>query len=58
MKRQTVFTRATLVAGIVVFAVLMAMRTEVATGWGRALLAGSAFAILAMVLTHARNRNW
>lgn len=57
MKRQTVFTGGMLAVAIVVFALLMAMRAEFSMGWTRALIAGIAFGVLAVVLGHLRKRN-
>lgn len=57
MKRQTVFTGTTLVTGIVVFALLMAIRAEFSMGWARMLIAGIAFGVLAVVLGQVRKRS-
>lgn len=57
MKQQTVFTGATLATGIVVFALLMAMRAEFSMGWARAIIAGIAFGVLAVVLGYVSKRS-
>ncbi len=54
-RRQQLVTGAKIAAGIVGFAVLMAVRTEVALGWLRVLMAALAFGILAFVLLQARH---
>jgi hypothetical protein len=57
MNRQTLITGAELVGGILVCAVLLAIRTALAEPWARALVAALAFAIFAAVLVHARSRS-
>ncbi len=51
--RQQVVTRAKLLAGMVGFAILMAVRVDVATSWVRVLLAVLAFSLLRVVVVHA-----
>ena len=54
MNRQTVRSGAELAGGIIVFAVLLALRPTLADPWARALVTGLAFAIFAAVLIHVR----
>jgi hypothetical protein len=54
MKRQTVVAGVKLAAAILVFAVMMALRTQATASWVRIVLAAGAFVVLAVAVLHVR----